>query len=137
MAAGIAYGLLFTTVAPSLETIWLTSRITAAVEAGKPCSDSRLASAGYHEPSLVFLAGTEMLLTDVEGAADHLLSDPVCALALVPAPDAARLAEFASAGGKAVVPVARIEGVNYSKGKKLSLRLFRVEDGSGVRKTPG
>ncbi|WP_163272735.1 ArnT family glycosyltransferase [Chelativorans alearense] len=137
VAAGIAYGLLFTMVVPSLETIWLTPRIAAAVKVNKPCTNSRLASAGYHEPSLVFLVGTKTLLTDVEGAADHLLSDPVCALALVPASEAARLAERASAGGKSIVPVALIEGVNYSKGKRLSLRLFRIEDRSGVRKTPG
>lgn len=127
-AAGIAYALLFGAIAPSLSPIWLSPRIMAAVREHRPCQDSVLASAGYHEPSLVFLAGTDTVLTDTEGAARHLLADPACALALVPAADDAMLKALLAGGGKAAVRVALVDGINYSSGDALSLALYRVAD---------
>ncbi|RVA74993.1 glycosyltransferase family 39 protein, partial [Mesorhizobium sp. M7A.F.Ca.US.006.04.2.1] len=81
VCAGITYGLLFGVIAPSLKPIWLSPAIEAAVQANRPCDTTVLASAEYHEPSLVFLVGTKTVLTDVDGVAKHLLGDPTCALA--------------------------------------------------------
>jgi 4-amino-4-deoxy-L-arabinose transferase-like glycosyltransferase len=125
-AAGIAYALLFGTIAPSLSPMWLSPRIMAAVSADRPCPDSVLAAAGYHEPSLVFLAGTDTVLTDTEGAARHLLADPACALALVPAADEAALKAALAGGGRNAVRLAEIDGINYSGGDRLALALFRA-----------
>ena len=62
--------------------------IARAFEANRPCPDSVLASAGYVEPSLVFLTATNTLLTDGAGAAKHLKSS-ACAVAAVEANEAA------------------------------------------------
>ena len=127
-AALVGFGVLFGAVFPSLSTIWLSPRIVAAVEAGRRCDEGRLAAAGFHEPSLVFLAGTTTLLTDVGGAAAHLLSDPDCALALVPTGDGSRLAEIVAADGRVASSISTIRGINYSSGDRLSLTLFRISN---------
>lgn len=125
-AAGIALSLLFGTIAPRLEPLWLSPRIVAAVQAHRPCETPVLAAAGYHEPSLVFLAGTDTLLTDTEGAARHLLASPACAMALAPKADGSRLTTLVSAGGRRAEVVAEIHGLNYSSGAILDLQLYRV-----------
>lgn len=124
--AGITYGLLFGVIAPSLKPIWLSPAIEAAVRANRPCDTTVLASAEYHEPSLVFLVGTKTLLTDVDGVAKHLLADPACALALAPIGDEQKLNGLLAGQGRSANRVARIDGLNYSSGDKLSLGLYRV-----------
>lgn len=124
ICAGIAYALLFGVIAPSLKPIWMSPEIEAAVRANRPCDTTVLASAGYHEPSLVFLVGTNTILTDVDGAAQHLLADPACALALAPIGDEKTLDGLLA--GQLASRVARIDGINYSSGEKLSLGLYRM-----------
>ncbi|MER9948892.1 glycosyltransferase family 39 protein [Mesorhizobium sp. M0047] len=126
VCAGITYGLLFGVIAPSLKPIWLSPAVEAAVRANRPCETTVLASAEYHEPSLVFLVGTKTVLTDVDGVARHLLGDPACALALAQVGDEQKLNGLLAAQGKSANRVARIDGLNYSSGDKLSLGLYRV-----------
>lgn len=126
VCAGITYALLFGIIAPSLKPLWLSPAIEAAVRANRPCETTVLASAQYHEPSLVFLVGTKTVLTDVDGVARHLLDDPACALALAPVGDEKKLADLLAGQGKSANRVAEIDGINYSSGDKLSLGLYRV-----------
>ncbi|MDF3155692.1 glycosyltransferase family 39 protein [Mesorhizobium sp. XAP10] len=126
VCAGITYGLLFGVIAPSLKPIWLSPAIEAAVQANRPCDTTVLASAEYHEPSLVFLVGTKTVLTDVDGVAKHLLGDPACALALAQIGDEQKLNGLLEAQGKSASRVAEVDGLNYSSGDKLSLGLYRV-----------
>ncbi|RVB50305.1 glycosyltransferase family 39 protein, partial [Mesorhizobium sp. M7A.F.Ca.CA.001.06.1.1] len=126
VCAGITYGLLFGVIAPSLKPIWLSPAIEAAVQANRPCDTTVLASAEYHEPSLVFLVGTKTVLTDVDGVAKHLLGDPTCALALAQIGDEQKLNGLLEAQGKSASRVAEVDGLNYSSGDKLSLGLYRV-----------
>jgi 4-amino-4-deoxy-L-arabinose transferase-like glycosyltransferase len=126
VCAGITYALLFGVIAPSLRPIWLSPAIKAAVLANKPCDTTVLASAGYHEPSLVFLVGTNTVLTDVGGVAEHLLADPACAMGLAPIGEEEKLNGMLSARGKAARRVAEVDGFNYSSGDKLLLGLYRI-----------
>ncbi|MFD1983090.1 ArnT family glycosyltransferase [Mesorhizobium newzealandense] len=126
VSAGITYALLFGVIAPSLKPIWLSPAIEAAVRANRPCDTTVLASAEFHEPSLVFLVGTKTVLTNVEGVARHLFTDPACALGLASVADEQKLNGMLAAYGKSVNRVARIDGLNYSSGDKLSLGLYRV-----------
>lgn len=124
--AGITLGLLFGIIAPSLKPIWLSPAIKAAVDANRPCDTTVLASAPYHEPSLVFLVGTKTILTDVDGVAGHLLGDPACALGLAPVADEKKLNDMLAAQGKTANRLAEIDGLNYSSGDRLQLGLYRV-----------
>lgn len=127
LSAAAAYSLIFWLVLPSIEAMWLSPRISAAVQEHRPCDNTTLAAVGFHEPSLVFLAGTATHLTDMDGAAALLLSDPKCALVLAPTQ---RMAELAAASATAGVleQVASIEGVNYSSGHELSLGIYRMRE---------
>ena len=124
---GIAtLALVMTFVLPSLTPVWLSPAIAKAFRAGRPCPGSVLASAGFEEPSLVFLAGTRTVLTDGAGAADYLASHPKCGIAAVS--DRERPAFLAAAGkyGLRLRPGDAVEGINYSKGHRLAIRLYTV-----------
>ena len=127
-SVAVAYVLLFGVIAPSLTPMWLSPRIAQAFEAIRPCGNSVLASAGFHEPSLVFLVGTKTLLTDTQGAARHLLADPACAMALIPLQDGETLKNLLNQAGRTASPVALVEGINYSSGDALSLVLYHVSN---------
>lgn len=116
-------------ILPSMERIWLAPRIAEAFQDAAPCPDSRLVSSGFREPSLVFLAGTETLLSSAGGAAKLLLEDRRCRLALV---DESGEAAFRGALGEAAAdlkPLAEIEGFNYSGGDPLRLTLYGIAHG--------
>jgi len=123
----LLYGVTFQRVFPELEPVWLSRQVADAVKAGKPCGDTVLASAGYTEPSLVFLVGTGTRLSGSgEVAARHLLSDPACGLALVES----RLEEaFRQGLGQAQPRLADLRtftGFNYSRGKTQTLTLYAL-----------
>ncbi|MCK6449322.1 MAG: glycosyltransferase family 39 protein [Alphaproteobacteria bacterium] len=90
MAAGLAtatvllqfstFGLVF----PRLDSVWMTPRLAAAIARHAPCPDPAVASAGYHEPSLVFMVGTRTRLTFAEDAARFLAAGG-CRIALIDA----------------------------------------------------
>src|SRR5207237_8499466 len=65
MLAVAIYGI----VLPSLIPLFPSIEIARALR-NVTCIGPQAASAGYHEPSLVFLTGTSPLLTDGSGAAD-------------------------------------------------------------------
>lgn len=126
-AAGIAFALLFGTIAPRLTPLWLSPRIVQAMRDNKPCATTVLASVGYTEPSLVFLAGTGTVLSDrVDDAAKHLLADPACAFASVPVDQEAQLNDALAKAGKQARRLAEIDGVNYSSGRTMALGLYRI-----------
>jgi hypothetical protein len=125
VAAAIAIGLFSGVVLPQLDTLWPARQIALAFEANRPCPDSVLASAGYGEPSLVFLTSTDTLLTDSAGAANHLKSS-ACAIAAVDANGAsAFMAAFAGANPQPQV-LATIQGINLSNGRPTSVTLYRL-----------
>ncbi len=126
VCAGIAYALLFGVIAPSLTPLWISPRVAAAVRADRPCDTTVLASSGFEEPSLVFLVGTDTVLTTVDGVANHLLRDPSCAMGLVMVQQETRLQNMLAAQGKSANRVAEIDGINYSSGQHVSLGLYRL-----------
>ena len=111
-------------VLPGLQTIWLSPRIAAAVRSLRPCPDSVLASASYAEPSLVYLLGTGTKLIGPAPAAEFLHAQPACGLALIGARDAAAFADRARALGVTPRVLTRIDGIDYSTGRRLALTLY-------------
>ncbi len=111
-------------VLPGLQTVWLSPRIAAAVRSLRPCPDSVLASASYAEPSLVYLAGRSTMLIGPALAAEFLHTQPACGLALIGARDEAAFADRARALGITPRALTRIEGINYTTGRRLRLTLY-------------
>ncbi|SMF14442.1 4-amino-4-deoxy-L-arabinose transferase [Tistlia consotensis] len=115
-------------VVPNLSTIWLSPRIAAAVAANRPCDDSVLASSGYSEPSLIFLTGTGTRLGRPPEAAATLTENPACNLALVSSQDDGPFRAALGDAAAKLTSLATIEGLNYSKGKRLTLQLYRLAE---------
>lgn len=122
----ITLGLLTWGVVPALKPMWLSPAIADAFEASKPCPESVLASASYAEPSLVFLAGTKTVLTDGAGAAQHILADPQCAIAAVDESQRGGFIATLPEGEKSVAALATVSGINYSKGRRTTITLYKA-----------
>ena len=123
-AAALLYVGTYAAVLPSIDGVWVSRQAARAVAQVRPCADSVVASAGYSEPSLVFLLGTPTKLVHGAGAATHLLSDRACGLALVEDREAAAFLD--SLGTAVPLPLAELAGFNYNTGKRLHLTLYRL-----------
>jgi len=88
------------------------------------CEYKVIASAGYHEPSLVFLLGTSIRLTDGGGAAEALRDGP-CRFALIESREQRAFVQRAEAIGLLYASVVRVDGVNISNGRPLSIAVYR------------
>lgn len=114
-------------VLPRLEPMWLSPQVKAVVDQHRPCPDTLLAAAGYTEPSMVFLVGTKTKLGNGGMVADHLATNPACALGLVTMGEEETLfQQEMAAKGLTPRPVAELTGFNYSRGKPTTLRFYTL-----------
>jgi 4-amino-4-deoxy-L-arabinose transferase-like glycosyltransferase len=120
LAAGI-YGV----VLPSLTTLFPSAEAARALR-NVVCVGPKAAAAGFHEPSLVFMTGTDTLLTDGSGAADFL-GQGTCRFALVESRSERSFVQRAEAIGLRYKVGTRIDGYNISQGKAVSIAIFRSE----------
>jgi 4-amino-4-deoxy-L-arabinose transferase-like glycosyltransferase len=112
-------------VLPKLDTLFPSAQIAHALRYAK-CVKPRLASAGFDEPSLVFMTDTSTLLTDGSGAADFL-SQGSCRFALVEQRSERAFVQRAEAIGLRYNVALRIDGYNISRGKPVSIAIYRSE----------
>src|SRR3984957_3286879 len=88
------------------------------------CANPVAASAGYEEPSLVFLAGTDTLLTDASSAADFLLQGS-CRFAFIEARQERTFALRAEAIGLRYERGTTVQGYNIANGKPIDISVFQ------------
>ena len=123
-AALVFYPALTAGAAPRLERLWVSPRAAAAVASLSQPDDPPPALAGYDEPSLVFLLGTQTLQTDGRGAAEAGAAQG--GLALVEDGERgaflAHLAELETDANE----VGAVDGFNYSRGRPVHIRIYRV-----------
>jgi 4-amino-4-deoxy-L-arabinose transferase-like glycosyltransferase len=112
-------------VLPSLNTLFPSAEIARALRYAV-CAKPRLASAGFDEPSLVFMTDTSTMLTDGSGAADFL-NGGSCRFALVEQRSERTFVQRAEAIGLRYNVATRIEGYNISRGRAVSISVFRSE----------
>jgi 4-amino-4-deoxy-L-arabinose transferase-like glycosyltransferase len=115
------YGLIIPTLRPLFPSATL-----ARVVRGSGCEEPRVAAVGYQEPSLVFLLGAETRMTDGPGAAEFLREGP-CRFALVEARQERGFAQRAEATGLRYAQVRKIDAINISGGRKISIAIYRSE----------
>jgi 4-amino-4-deoxy-L-arabinose transferase-like glycosyltransferase len=126
MAASIcvafaAYAATFPTLPGLFPAVELTDYVRQA-----DCEDPVVATAGYHEPSLVFLAGTETRHTTGAGAAEFL-NGGGCRFAFVESHHERAFAARAETIGLRYALGPRVEGINISGGRRISVAIFRAE----------
>ncbi len=125
VGAVILHGSVFAGVLPGLTDLWVSQRVAQAADAHAP--GAALAAVGYHEPSLVFLMGTDTVLAgDGAAAADALASGRVGVVAIEAAAEEAFIAAAAERGF-AVRAAEVVEGLNYSRGKPVRMTLYVPE----------
>jgi 4-amino-4-deoxy-L-arabinose transferase-like glycosyltransferase len=112
-------------VAPALTRLFPSPEVARALRNVK-CVGPKIASAGFHEPSLVFMTDTSTLLTDGSRAADFL-GQGTCRFALVESRSERNFVARAEAIGLRYNVLTRVEGVNFSQGKAISIAIFRSE----------
>jgi 4-amino-4-deoxy-L-arabinose transferase-like glycosyltransferase len=94
---------------------------------GLPCTPE-IAAAGYQEPSLIFLAGTDTLDTDGAGAA-MFLNGGACRIAIVEKSELRAFGQRADTIGLRYLRGPTIEGIDYSIGRKVAITIFHAGGG--------
>ncbi len=125
---GVVAALLIVTAAmgliiPSLNPVFPSGAL-AKIMQESGCRDPLAASAGYGEPSLVFLAGTNTRLTDGAGAAEFLRGGE-CRFAFVEARQQRNFAQRADAIGLHYSSGPRVEGFNMGNGRAIAIAVYR------------
>jgi 4-amino-4-deoxy-L-arabinose transferase-like glycosyltransferase len=124
-AVGI-YGIVLPSLTPAFPSVAL-----ANIVRGATCPHPIVASVGYQEPSLVFLAGTATRLIDPSSAADFL-SRGGCRLALIDTDNQRAFALRAEAIGLHYRAGPTITGFNLSNGHKVTITAFEPIGAAGA-----
>jgi len=112
-------------VLPAMMPLFPSAEIARALR-NVVCVGPKAASAGFLEPSLIFMTDTSTLLTDGSRAADFL-SQGTCRFALVEQRSERAFVQRAEAIGLRYNVATRIEGYNISQGRAISVSIFRSE----------
>lgn len=113
---------------PGLSQVFMSPRVMALVRDAAPCPTSKLALLEYHEPSLVFLNGSDTVLSRTpDEFAAHFAADRACAIGLVGEPLRADFLTAAAKAGVTAVELGVIEGFNHNDGDTNRLTLYRAE----------
>ena len=124
LAAIIAFPTVFGVVLPGLDRLWV-SRAAAAMLAARP-HQGAVTVAGFAEPSLIFLLGTDTELGNGADAARRLQDGPQ-ALVLVSDREEEPFHQACAGAGIRPVVAGTVSGFNYSRGKAVVLTAYRVE----------
>jgi 4-amino-4-deoxy-L-arabinose transferase-like glycosyltransferase len=112
-------------IIPSLGTAFPSAALARIVSEAN-CKPAMVATAGYQEPSLVFLLGTETAMVDGTDAAEFLRLGG-CRFALVEARHERAFLRRADAIGLRYASPQRFDGYNYSIGRAVSISVYRSE----------
>jgi hypothetical protein len=115
-------------VIPRLEAVWISPRLAAAVRAAAPALPARdFGVAGHHEPSLQFAMGGEIRLLPSGEAGAAFLAEAPGRIAAIGDRQEAAFRRAAAARGLALRDLGSVTGLNYVRGRWITLTLFKVE----------
>ena len=103
-----------------------STQLASAIEKLSVPADM-IAAAGYHEPSMVFLVGRDVLLVD-ETEAALLLAEAPAGLVIIEARKKSAFLDVVQKINLNVAEQGRVDGFNISKGKEITLLLYRRAD---------
>ncbi|MEM9634539.1 MAG: glycosyltransferase family 39 protein [Pseudomonadota bacterium] len=120
-------------VGPALTPIWVSPRLVQALDEIPGCEDPsnrQVVTSGFHEPSFIFLEGTQTRIISPKGAAEFLAqdvgSDPgVCRVAAIESREEQPF--LAAAKEIGLVPEARkrVDGLNINGGDDVDIALYQ------------
>ena len=114
---------------PRARPLWVAPQVEAALQTAK-LAGRTLVAVGFHEPSLMFLAGTDTVLapTGVDGA--RALDAGTASVAAVAAADLPSFRAEVLRSGRALQTIGDVHGFNYSRGRRVDLTLLRLDGGA-------
>ena len=118
------YAVVLGGVLPGLRAPWVSPRI-AALLAAEGTPPQRFGIAGYHEPSVVFAAGTATRLLTGGADAARFLAEAPGRVAAVEARELPRFEVEAASLGLRTAAIGRVEGFNLVRGRRVSVVLLR------------
>jgi 4-amino-4-deoxy-L-arabinose transferase-like glycosyltransferase len=124
LSAILLYGVAGFLTVPRLTELWLSPRLAGAVLRHAQAGDPPVATAGYAEPSIAFLLGTKTALEDGPGAGRATAAKG--GLALVNEDERAGFLQSVAETGARAEALEEIDGLNYSRGRKTRITLYRV-----------
>jgi 4-amino-4-deoxy-L-arabinose transferase-like glycosyltransferase len=120
-AIAVAWGV-YSGAAPHLSIVAIIPRLASAASSVQ-CEVTGYVTAGYREPSLVFLTRTDLTMTDGPGAARYL-SDGPCRIAFVEKRFEQNFISTAIEIGVSPGLVSRVSGVNLNGGRRLDIGIY-------------
>jgi 4-amino-4-deoxy-L-arabinose transferase-like glycosyltransferase len=120
---------------PRLTPLWLSARVEEALETQmllprQGVAEAPVTVAGYAEPSLVFALGTSTVLGDGADAAQAIAENRP---AVVEGRQEATFQAALKTAGLRANPVSQVEGLDYSNGDKMTLRVYEAPPLEQVR----
>ncbi|MEJ8474396.1 ArnT family glycosyltransferase [Roseibium algae] len=117
-------------VGPALTTIWVSPRLVAAIENAPACENPLVVTTGFHEPSFIFLEGTDTKIVSAEEAAAFLKEQAAlgvpCRIAVIESRQEEGFLGAAKEIGLVPQLVSRLDGLNINGGKQLDIGLYRA-----------
>jgi 4-amino-4-deoxy-L-arabinose transferase-like glycosyltransferase len=122
----LGHAALAAALAPRLDPLWLSDRLERAMGQARllprqGVAEAPVAVAGFAEPSLVFALGTG---TELDGPAEAAQAIVEGRPAIVEQKEEAAFRDALKARAGSAVLVARVDGINYSKGDPMTLRVY-------------
>lgn len=124
VSAALIHGAVALDASEHVDRLWVSQRLAELVRHARPAEGPPVVSAGYAEPSLVFLLGTKTILTGGSVAAS-LLSQ-TSGLALIDDAEERAFQAGLVKSGQHAVALGRVSGLDYSRGRSVNVTLFRV-----------
>jgi 4-amino-4-deoxy-L-arabinose transferase-like glycosyltransferase len=118
---------LFGMTLPAIPRLFPAQELSKYVRFTAGCADPQVATAGYHEPSLVFLTGTELRHASSGADAADFLKEGGCRFAFVESRLERSFAQRAEALGLRYNRAFRVDGINISGGRPIAVTVFRTE----------
>ncbi|MGB9151613.1 MAG: glycosyltransferase family 39 protein [Alphaproteobacteria bacterium] len=109
---------------PGLQHAWMSREIVEAVEPLNPCPNSQIVSFGYHEPSLVFLAGTDTMLTFNAADAAKALKEDSCRVAVIDDRNKQDFLDAFAGAPQQPKESGTIGGLNSGHGAQMTLTIY-------------
>jgi 4-amino-4-deoxy-L-arabinose transferase-like glycosyltransferase len=124
LCALIFYPVLVLGVAPQLKALWISERVAALVARDARPGDPPIVAAGYAEPSLLFELGGATRFSTGAGAAN--ISAAQGGIVLIEDAERGTFLARISELRAIAVQVDQLSGLDYSRGRKEHLTLYRV-----------
>ncbi len=119
---------------PALKTIWVSPRLVAAMDQIPGCADRKsrqVVTTGFHEPSFIFLEGTDTRIVKPLAAAEYLASHPSetngsgCWIAAIESRHEEAFLQAAQEIGLVPSVQKRVDGLNINGGDQVDIGLYR------------